>query len=55
MPALISLVYAADLGNASIAPTNFPRLDLVATFLTGIKTNLGPGGAPFNLNQPANA
>ena len=54
LPALISLVYASDLGNASIAPTNFPRLDLVSTFLTGIKTNLGPGGTPFNLNQPAN-
>ncbi len=54
LPALISLVYAADLGNASIAPTNFPRMDLVSTFLTGIKTNLGPGGTPFNLNQPAN-
>ena len=54
LPALISLVFAADLNNASIAPTNFPRLDLVSTFLTGINTNLGAGGTPFNLNQPAN-
>ena len=54
LPALISLVFAADLGNTSIAPTNFPRLDLVSTFLTGINTNLGPNGSAFNLNQPAN-
>jgi len=44
LPVLIGAVYAADLGNASIAPTNLPRLDLVTTFLTGIK----------GVNQPAN-
>ena len=43
LPVLIGAVYASDLGNASIAPTNLPRLDLVTTFLTGI-----PG-----VNQPA--
>ena len=44
LPALVSAVYATDLANASIAPTNLPRLDLVTTFLTGIK----------GVNQPAN-
>ena len=50
LPALLEI--ALKLPGA--APTNFPRLDLVTTFLTGIKTNLGPNGTPFNLNQPAN-
>ena len=49
LPVLLDLV----LGLGGAAPTNLPRLDLVTTFLTGIKTNLGPGGTPFNLNQPA--
>lgn len=40
LPALISLVQT---GNTNAAPTNFPRTDLVVTFLTGI------GG----LNRPA--
>ncbi len=50
LPALLELV----LNIPGTAPTNFPRLDLVATFLTGIKTNLGPNGTVLNLNQPAN-
>ena len=50
LPALLEIALAIP----GTAPTNFPRLDLVTTFLTGIKTNLGPGGTPFNLNQPGN-
>jgi hypothetical protein len=50
LPALLEIALAIP----GTAPTNFPRQDLVTTFLTGIKTNLGPGGTPFNLNQPAN-
>ena len=38
LPALIQVLFGAS------APTNFPRRDLIATFLTGIK----------GLNQPAN-
>ncbi len=49
LPVLLDLV----LGLGGAAPTNLPRLDLVSTFLTGIKTHLGPGGSDFNLNQPA--
>ncbi len=56
LPFLIDLVLKGDPNypGVNIAPTNFPRTDLVNTFLTGINTNLGPNGAPFNLNQPAN-
>ncbi len=50
LPALLEIALAIP-GNA---PTNFPRTDLISTFLTGIKTNLGPNGSAFNLNQPAN-
>ena len=50
LPALLEIALAIP----GTAPTNFPRTDLVSTFLTGIRTNLGPGGTPFNLNQPAN-
>ena len=32
LPALLEIA----LGDAGIAPTNFPRTDLVTTFLTGI-------------------
>jgi hypothetical protein len=39
LPALLEIALATP----NIAPTNFPRTDLVATFLTGIKT----------VNQPA--
>ena len=42
LPALLGLVLAND--TAALAPTNFPRTDLVATFLTGIT----------GLNRPAN-
>jgi Domain of unknown function (DUF4331) len=41
LPALLEIALAAP----GIAPTNFPRTDLVNTFLTGIK----------GVNQPANA
>nr|WP_315199551.1 DUF4331 domain-containing protein [uncultured Aquabacterium sp.] len=41
LPALLGLVLAGD--TAALAPTNFPRTDLVATFLTGIN----------GLNRPA--
>lgn len=52
LPALLGIVLT---GNAAgVAPTNLPRMDLVTTFLTGINTNLGANGTPFNLNQPAN-
>ena len=56
LPFLIDLVLQGDPNypGANIAPTNFPRTDLLNTFLTGIRTNLGPNGASFNLNQPAN-
>ena len=56
LPLLIDLVLQGDPNypGVNIAPSNFPRTDLVNTFLTGINTNLGPGGTPFNLNQPAN-
>ena len=56
LPLLLDLVLQGDPNypGVNIAPTNFPRLDLVNTFLTGINTNLGAGGTPFNLNQPAN-
>ncbi len=56
LPLLIDLVLQGDPNypGVNIAPGNFPRMDLVNTFLTGIKTNLGPNGTPFNLNQPAN-
>lgn len=56
LPFLIDLVFNGDPNypGVNIAPNNFPRTDLVSTFLTGIKTNLGPNGTPFNLNQPAN-
>jgi hypothetical protein len=37
LPRLISIAFANDLGNADVSPTNFPRTDLVTTFLTGIK------------------
>jgi hypothetical protein len=43
-PAILDLLFKAPVNTtlgtsfASIAPTNFPRNDLVATFLTGIKT-----------------
>ncbi len=40
LPALLEIALAAP----NIAPTNFPRTDLVGAFLTGIK----------NVNQPAN-
>ena len=42
LPALLGLVLAGDA--TALAPTNFPRTDLVATFLTGIT----------GLNRPAN-
>ena len=42
LPALLGLVLANN--TAALAPTNFPRTDLVATFLTGIT----------GLNRPAN-
>jgi hypothetical protein len=42
LPALLGLVLAGD--PAALAPTNLPRTDLVATFLTGIT----------GLNRPAN-
>ena len=56
LPLLIDLVLQGDPNypGVNIAPSNFPRMDLVNTFLTGIKTNLGPNNTPFNLNQPAN-
>ena len=56
LPLLIDLVLQSDPNypGTNIAPSNFPRTDLVTTFLTGIKTNLGPNGTPLNLNQPAN-
>lgn len=41
LPALIEILFGSA---GAKAPTNFPRNDLVATFLTGIK----------NVNQPAN-
>jgi len=41
LPALLGLVLAGD--TTALAPTNFPRTDLVATFLTGIN----------GLNRPA--
>ncbi len=44
LPALIEVLYPT-----APAPTNFPRTDLVATFLTGINTP-----ATGNLNQPKN-
>ena len=44
LPALIELLFKAATNGAVVAPTNFPRTDLVAAFLTGV-----PG-----LNQPAN-
>ncbi len=50
LPALLEIALPLP----GTAPTNLPRLDLVTTFLTGIKTNLGPGGTTLNLNQPAN-
>jgi hypothetical protein len=38
-PAILDLLFRGPLGaTSSIAPTNFPRNDLVATFLTGIAT-----------------
>jgi hypothetical protein len=37
LPALISIAFAQDLGNADVSPTNFPRTDLVTAFLTGIQ------------------
>ncbi len=58
LPALIDIA----LGTA-FQPTNFPRGDLVAAFLTGVKLPAGtvfppitgtPLAADFNLNQPAN-
>ena len=56
LPLLIDLVLQGDPNypGVNIAPSNFPRVDLVNTFLTGIKTNLGPNGSVLNLNQPAN-
>ena len=56
LPFLLDLVLQGDPNypGVNIAPSNFPRMDLVNTFLTGINTNLGPNGSPFNLNQPAN-
>ena len=42
LPALLGLVLAGD--TAALAPTNFPRTDLVSTFLTGIT----------GLNRPSN-
>ena len=56
LPYLIDLVLQGDPNypGVNIAPGNFPRMDLVNTFLTGIRTNLGPNGTPLNLNQPAN-
>jgi len=44
LPALIQTLFPA-----ALAPTLFPRTDLVAAFLTGINTT-----ATGNLNQPAN-
>jgi len=44
LPALIEILFPA-----AVAPTLFPRADLVAAFLTGINTP-----ATGNLNQPAN-
>ena len=38
-PAILDLLFRSAVGSSTtIAPTNFPRNDLVATFLTGIKT-----------------
>ena len=44
LPALLGIALAGDA--AAVAPTNFPRTDLITTFLTGIR--LGDG---TNLNQ----
>lgn len=44
LPALIEILFKAATNGAAVAPTNFPRNDLVGAFLTGIK----------GLNQPAN-
>jgi hypothetical protein len=41
LPALLGLVLAGD--TTALAPTNFPRTDLVATFLTGISGFTRPG------------
>ncbi len=38
-PAILDLLFRTAVGSpTTIAPTNFPRNDLVATFLTGVKT-----------------
>lgn len=47
LPTLLGLVLAGN--GAALAPTNFPRTDLVATFLTGI-TGLN---RPVNLTAPS--
>ena len=44
LPALIELLFKSATNGAVVAPTNFPRNDLVATFLTGIT----------GVNKPAN-
>ena len=44
LPALIEILFKTATGGAVVAPTNFPRTDRVAAFLTGVPT----------LNQPAN-
>jgi hypothetical protein len=44
LPALLEILFKNATGGAVVAPTNFPRTDLVAAFLTGIN----------GLNQPAN-
>jgi hypothetical protein len=58
LPALIDVALGT-----SFQPNNFPRNDLVAAFLTGVKLPAGtvfppvtgsPLAADFNLNQPAN-
>jgi hypothetical protein len=48
LPALLGIALAGDA--AAVAPTNFPRTDLVTTFLTGIKLN---DANKTNLNQMA--
>lgn len=44
LPALVELLFKSATNGAVVAPTNFPRNDLVAAFLTGVS----------GLNQPKN-
>ena len=44
LPALLETLFKGKYGNAVVAPTNFPRTDLVNAFLLGVPT----------VNQPAN-